>query len=106
MLPHFTRFLENVNVLFTQRPVGTPLVVLVDKLRQAQRASHAGRSTADDDDVGFHLRAIDSTDRSTKDHSFELARMPSPKGRLYAFCCSDLQDRAAGKQTRFGDSES
>jgi hypothetical protein len=38
------------------------IVVSVDELRQAQRASHPSGATADDDHIGFHLGPIDALD--------------------------------------------
>jgi hypothetical protein len=34
-------------------------VVLVDELRKAEGAGHAGGASADDDDVGLHLGTVD-----------------------------------------------
>ncbi len=39
--------------------LGMAGVVFVDELRQPQRASHAGGTSADDDDIGFHDRTLD-----------------------------------------------
>jgi hypothetical protein len=34
-------------------------IVLIDQLREPQRARHAGRPAAHDDNIGGHLRAFD-----------------------------------------------
>ncbi len=62
MLADLASFLEDVNIFFAELRVGMRGVVLIDQLRQAQRARHAGRTAADDDDVGRHLRAFDAFD--------------------------------------------
>ncbi len=46
-------------------------VVLINQLRQAQRASHARRPAADDDYVGGHLRAFDAFDGFAEDQAHE-----------------------------------
>ncbi len=69
MRSHLARLLQDVNILFGELGVGMVGVVLIDELRQAQRAGHAGRASADDDYVGFHYRALDIRERLTKnDH--------------------------------------
>jgi hypothetical protein len=35
-------------------------IVRIDKLREAQSTSHAGRTSADDDNIGGHLWAINA----------------------------------------------
>ena len=63
VLADLAGFFENVDVFFAELRVGMRGVMCVDKLRQAQRAGHAGRPAADDDYVGRHLRALDAFDR-------------------------------------------
>ena len=60
VLADLARFLKNVDVLFTELRVRTLCVVPINKLRKPQCAGHAGRPTANDDDVGRHLRSVDS----------------------------------------------
>ncbi len=60
MLPHLPRFLENVDVLFRHLRVRMVPVVLVNKLREPQRACHSRRASADNHNIGLHLRAVDS----------------------------------------------
>src|SRR6266705_1841735 len=60
VLADVARFLKNVDVLFTELRVRTLCVVPINKLRKPQCAGHAGRPTANDDDVGRHLRTVDS----------------------------------------------
>ena len=44
-------------------------IMFVDQLREAQRTGHPRRASADDDDVGLHLRTVDVFERFTKvDH--------------------------------------
>jgi hypothetical protein len=44
-------------------------IVLVDELREAQGASHAGGPSANDYDISFHYGALDTLERFTKnDH--------------------------------------
>jgi hypothetical protein len=44
-------------------------VVVVNELREAQSAGHAGGASANDDDIGFHYRAFDTRQWFTKnDH--------------------------------------
>ena len=59
MLADLARLLEDVNIFFAELRVGMAGVVLIDELRQAQRAGHAGGAAADDDHVGGHLGAFD-----------------------------------------------
>ena len=53
--------------------VGILGVVLVDELREAQGASHAGRTAADDDDVGLHLGAVDAFEGFAENQHFAAA---------------------------------
>ncbi|PYY15237.1 MAG: hypothetical protein DMG60_18165, partial [Acidobacteria bacterium] len=68
-------------------------VVLVNELRQAQRTSHASRSTADDDDIGFHLGAINVGKRGSKNHfrkgvsSFEFQVSAKPVADILVIAC-------------------
>ena len=44
-------------------------IMFVDELREAQRAGHPGRASADDHDIGLHLRTVDIFKRFAKvDH--------------------------------------
>ena len=40
--------------------------MVVDELREAQGAGHSGGASADDDNVGFHLGAVDVGERVTE----------------------------------------
>ncbi len=40
--------------------------MLVDELRQPQRTRHARRTSADDNDIGLHLRSFNAFDRFAK----------------------------------------
>src|SRR6185437_3282146 len=71
VLPDFSGFLQHINVFFAERPIGILSVVFVNKLREPQGSSHTGRTTADNDNVGFHLGTIDGGERSAKDHGSE-----------------------------------
>jgi hypothetical protein len=66
MLADLAGFFEDVNVFFAERRVRMFGVVLVDELRQAKRASHSRRASADDDYVGFHLGAVDVLEGSAE----------------------------------------
>jgi hypothetical protein len=69
MRSEFPRLLENVNIFLGERGVRMFGVVLVNQLRQAQGAGHAGGPSANDDDIGFHCRAFNTLKRLTKnDH--------------------------------------
>ena len=67
MLAYFTRLLEYVDVLFAQLRLGMFGIVIVNDLRQTQCAGHACRPTSNNDDVGFHLGAVDAFQRLRKD---------------------------------------
>src|SRR5215469_2276917 len=74
MLADLAGFLEDVDVFFAERQVGMFGVVLVDELRQAERAGHSGRASADDDYVGFHLGAVDVFEGSAEnEHQFQVS---------------------------------
>src|SRR5271165_6270560 len=60
MLTDLTRLLENVDVLLRHLRVRMVGVVLIDQLREAQRARHPRRASADDDNIGLHLRTVDA----------------------------------------------
>ena len=65
----FPRLFQEVDVFFGERRFRMLGIVLVNQLRQAQSARHAGRTSADDDYVCFHHRALDARKRLTKnDH--------------------------------------
>jgi hypothetical protein len=48
-------------------------VVIVNQLRKPQRAGHARRPTADDDDIGWHLRMLDVRKRLAEDQHLEIS---------------------------------
>ena len=58
MLPGLTGLFEDIDVVLAERSLRMVEVVLVDELRQAQRTGQSGRAAADDDNVGFHLGAV------------------------------------------------
>ncbi len=47
-------------------------VVIVDQLRKPQRAGHARRPTADDDDIGWHLGVLDVGKRLAEDQHLAI----------------------------------
>src|SRR5205814_2713567 len=59
VLADLTRFLKNID-FFTKLRIRVLGVVPIDKLRKPQCAGHTGRPAANDDDVGRHLRSVDS----------------------------------------------
>jgi hypothetical protein len=94
VLADLAGFFEDVDVFFAERRVGMLGVVLVDELRQAKRASHSRRASADDDNVGFHLWAVDVLEGLPKDeiHRF-IAEICLMKGRVGANL--DTSERSA-----------
>src|SRR5205823_10799525 len=68
MLSNFARLFKNVDVLLRKRPIGVLLVVFVNELRQPKSARHTGRSTPDDDHIGFQLWTVDLLYGSSEDH--------------------------------------
>ena len=60
MLAKFTRLLQDVDVLFAQGRVRIAAVVAIDQLRKTQRAGESGRAAANNGDVRFHLRTLDT----------------------------------------------
>lgn len=51
-------------------------IVRVDQLRQAQGAGHTCRATADNHNIGFHLRTFDAFDGLTEvDHETFLSQL-------------------------------
>src|ERR1700685_4516867 len=72
MLPDLARFLQHINVFFADLRVRIFRIVLIDKLRQAQCASHASRPAADDDNGGRHLGTFDGLGRFAKNDAQRL----------------------------------
>jgi hypothetical protein len=66
VLANLASFLKDVNVFFAELCAGVLSVVLVDKLRQTQSGRHACWAAANDDYIGFHLRAVDVLERSAE----------------------------------------
>ncbi len=60
VLADLAGLLQDVNIFFAELRVRIARVVLIDKLREPQSASHASRAAADDDHIGRHLRAFDA----------------------------------------------
>ena len=54
-----TRLLQQIDVLFGKRRFRVPGVVFVNQLRKPQSTRHAGGTSADDDDIGFHHRTLE-----------------------------------------------
>ena len=69
MLADLASLFEDVDVFLAELRIGVGGVVLVDKLRQAQRACHARGAAADNHNVGRHLRALDTLDRFAEDEA-------------------------------------
>src|SRR5580704_9914895 len=69
MLPNLAGFLQDVDVFLAQLRIGMLRVVLVDQLGKPQGASHACRTTANDDHVSRHLRAFDTFNRLSENHA-------------------------------------
>ena len=67
MLSSFARFFEHVDIFFAEQSFGMARVVIVDQLRKPQRAGHARRAAADDDDIGWHFRMLDVRERLAED---------------------------------------
>src|SRR5436189_1512028 len=67
VLADLTRFLKNID-FFTKLRIRVLGVVPIDKLRKPQCAGHTGRPAANDDDVGRHLRSVDSLQWRPKNH--------------------------------------
>ena len=57
-------------------------VVLIDKLREAQRAGHPRRPSADDDNIGLHLRAVDAFKGFAKSDHRRLDRIQGSASRV------------------------
>ena len=57
VLSNFACLLEDVNIFFAELRVRMLRVMRIDKLREAQRASHPGRPATDNNHIGRHLRA-------------------------------------------------
>ena len=69
MLAGFARLFEDVDILLGERRIGMVQIVFVDELREAQRTGHPRRPSADDHNIGLHLRAVDTFKRFAKvDH--------------------------------------
>src|SRR5579872_5131158 len=60
MLADLSRLFEHVDILFAELRARILRVMSINQLREAQGASHTGRTTADDDNIGRHLRAFDA----------------------------------------------
>ena len=60
VLADLASLLQHIDIFFAELGVRMLGIVLIDKLREAQRTSHARRPAADDDDIGRHLRAFDA----------------------------------------------
>ena len=67
VLSGFARFFEHVDIFFAELRFGMARVVVVDQLRKPQRAGHARRAAADDDDIGRHFRMFDVGERLAED---------------------------------------
>ena len=67
VLANLASFFEHVDVFFAELRVWMGSIMCIDKLRQTQRARHAGRPAADNDYVSRHLGALDTFDRFAED---------------------------------------
>ena len=75
MLSGLARLFQQVDIFFAEGRVRMRGIVRVDQLRQAQGAGHTCRATADNHNIGFHLRTFDAFDGLTEvDH--EGATLP------------------------------
>ena len=79
MLADLPRLFEDVDVFFADLRVGLRRVVLINQLRQAQRAGHPCGPAADDDHIGRHLRTLDTFNRFAEDQHFDLIVLWRPR---------------------------
>ena len=58
MCADFATFFEDVDIFGGEFGLGAGVVVFLDEIGEMQSAGEAGRSCADDQDVGFELFAL------------------------------------------------
>jgi hypothetical protein len=63
MLADLAGLLQYIDVFFAKLRIRVFRIVRVDELGEAQGASHAGRTSADNDNVSGHLWAINAGER-------------------------------------------
>src|SRR5579885_3196703 len=100
VLADFAGLFEHVDVVFGKLRIGMAGVMLVYQLSQAQRAGHPCRASADDDNVGFHLRAFDSFERFAEDNHKRVTSQANASRRPGLLVVFDKQESCKASRWR------